>query len=105
MYLEERIEKLEEIISEQQKEIKFLREQGNERFYSPKEFAKKTGCSEQLVYKQIQNGEIKTLKGLGCKKVIPMSQFYEQKKTEDEYLEKKNPEKKKYGSIKEAVFA
>lgn len=105
MYLEERIEKLEKIISKQQEEIKFLQAQGNERFYSPKEFAKKTGCSEQLVYRQIQSGEIKTLRGLGSKKVIPMSQFYERVQEENEYPEYQKSEKKKYGSIKEAIFA
>lgn len=115
MYLEERIEELEKLVKNQQNEINHLRAQGMERFYSPVEFARLTGCSEQLVYKQIRNGEIKTLKGLGTKKVIPMSQFYETElvsemkevSAEAEPIEetKKQVPRKKGRSLKELVFA
>ncbi len=115
MYLEERIEELEKVVKNQQNEINHLRAQGMERFYSPAEFAKLTGCSKPLVYKQIQNGEIKTLKGLGTKKVIPMSQFYEMElvntiekaSAEAEPIEetKNQVSRKKGRSLKELVFA
>ncbi len=83
MYLEERIDKMEETITDLQKEIIKLHQRNSDEILTPKEFAHKAKLSENTVYCWIREGKIKVLPNLGTALRIPMSQFYndeEQKK-------------------------
>ena len=68
MYLEERVEQLEQQIEE----LKAQRQ--SENYLTPAQFAEKMNCSRASVSKMTQNGDVKVIR-LGKLVRIPMSQF------------------------------
>ena len=77
MYLEERIDKMEETITDLQKEIIKLHQRNSDEILTPKEFAHKAKLSENTVYCWIREGKIKVLPNLGTALRIHMNQFYD----------------------------
>lgn len=75
MYLEERVEQLEQQIEE----LKAQRQ--SENYLTPAQFAKKMNCSRALVSKMTQNGDVKVIR-LGRLIRIPMSQFEKEENKE-----------------------
>ena len=77
MYLEERVEQLEQQIEE----LKTQRQ--SENYLTPAQFAEKMSCSRSMVTKLVQNGEIEALR-LGKLIRIPMSQFEEKEGSKEQ---------------------
>lgn len=106
MYLEERIDQMEETIKKLQMEILKLERRNSDEILTPKEFAQKVKLSENTVYLWIRSGKIKVLPNLGTALRIPMSQFYDeeaQKETDKIVTQTKAEELKKefYQRIRE----
>lgn len=86
MYLEQRIEQMEETIKNLKDEILKLQSRNADEILTPKEFAQRAKLSENTVYLWIRSGQIKVLPNLGTALRIPMSQFYDedaQKRTDE----------------------
>lgn len=78
MYLEERVDLLEELCKNLIRQIQTLQVKGNDEYLTPLELAKRLHVSQNTIYIWIKEGRIKTLKNLGTAYRIPMSQFYEE---------------------------
>ena len=77
MYLEERLERLEEENEELKNRIKTLERKGADRFVTVGELAEMMGCSCNTIYCKIRTGEIESTRKTGDHR-IPMSQFYKE---------------------------
>ncbi len=78
MYIEERVDKMEQAIEDLQKEIQKLQGKNTDEILTPKEFAAKAKLNENTVYCWIREGRIRILPNLGKAIRIPMSQFYDE---------------------------
>lgn len=101
MYLEQRVEQLEQENGELKQRIETLENRGADRFVTAAELARMFGCSTNTVYVKIRDGEIYATRKVGGVR-IPMSQFYPaQKVVKLPKAPAKDPEKR---SLKEKVF-
>lgn len=100
MYLEERVDSLEKENQELRQRIESLEHRGADRFVSVKELAEIMGCSLNIVYSKIQEGEIYATRKTGAHK-IPLSQFY---MADTPIIKQKNPKKALPKNMKELVF-
>ena len=107
MYLEERIEKLEEPVKELSDKVEHLESVNHDKWVSAKELSMLMGCSTNNIYIKIRSGEIYATKKLGALPRIPLSQFYEQEQEKPITVREKPQAKQKPQrelTMKEIVF-
>lgn len=99
MYLEQKVEMLENVCEALSEQVRMLQARGNDEYLTPMECAQRLRVSQNTIYVWIKEGRIKTLKNLGTAYRIPMSQFYEtEEKQEKDFskpVKKKKEEKQK----------
>lgn len=101
MYLEERVEALENEREELLQRIEYLENRGTDRFVTVAELAKLFECSTNTIYVKIREGEIYATRKTGNAR-IPMSQFYPEPKITR--MTQKTQKEAKTLSLKEKVF-
>lgn len=90
MYVEQRLEALEEENRLLHEKVEMLEKYSLTRFVTPKELAELMGCTVQNVHRKIKTGEVLATRKLGDAR-IPMCQFLEGLERPAIKAEKKNP--------------